>query len=107
MPTLPRIILSTGEPAGIGPDLAVTIAQQAWPCQLIVAGDRDLLATRAQQLQLSLQIQNYDTALAQPQRAGAMTVLHIATHAPVQAGSLNVANARYVLQMLDRACDGC
>lgn len=107
MPTLPRIILSTGEPAGIGPDLAVTIVQQAWPCQLIVAGDRDLLGVRAQQLQLSLQMQNYDAALAQPQRPGIMTVLHTPTHVPVQAGTLSTANARYVLQLLDRACDGC
>ena len=107
MATLPRIILSTGEPAGIGPDLAVAITQQAWPCQLVVAGDRDLLTLRAQQLQLPLQIQNYDAMLAQPQRAGTMTLLHIPAHAPVQAGSLNAANARYVLQLLDRACDGC
>jgi 4-hydroxythreonine-4-phosphate dehydrogenase len=107
MATLPRIILSTGEPAGIGPDLAISIAQQSWPCQLIVAGDRDLLIERAQQLRLSVQLRDYDAAVEQPQVAGVMTVLHIPTQTPVQAGSLNIANAHYVLHMLDRACDGC
>jgi 4-hydroxythreonine-4-phosphate dehydrogenase len=107
MSTLPRLILTTGEPAGIGPDLAITIAQQSWPCQLVVAGDRELLATRAQQLRLSLRMRDYDAALDQPQRAGTMTVLHVPTQAPVEAGILNVANAGYVLQLLDRACDGC
>ena len=107
MSRLPRIILSTGEPAGIGPDLAIAIAQCNWPCQLIVAGDRKLLQSRAQALGTSLQFRNYRPDEAQPQQAGALTLLHIATRNPVKAGALDAANAHYVLQLLDRACDGC
>ncbi|MGC3982521.1 MAG: 4-hydroxythreonine-4-phosphate dehydrogenase PdxA [Steroidobacteraceae bacterium] len=107
MSTPPRIILSTGEPAGIGPDLAIAIAQRDWPCQLIVAGDRELLQTRAAQLQTPLQLRNYQEGVVQPQQAGIMTLLHVPAVTPVQAGTLNVANARYVLQLLDRCCDGC
>jgi len=107
MSSLPRIILTTGEPAGIGPDLAIAIAQQNWDCQLIVAGDRELLRERAQQLHLTIALRDYEASAAQPQQAGVLTVLHVPTQASVQCGQLNVANARYVLQMLDRACDGC
>jgi len=107
MSSLPRIILTTGEPAGIGPDLAIAIAQQNWDCQLIVAGDRELLRERAQQLHLTIALRDYEASVVQPQKAGVLTVLHVPTQASVQCGQLNVANARYVLQMLDRACDGC
>jgi len=107
MSSLPRIILTTGEPAGIGPDLAIAIAQQNWDCQLIVAGDRELLLARTKQLQLAIALRDYEASAVQPQQAGVLTVLHVPTQASVQCGQLNVANARYVLQMLDRACDGC
>lgn len=107
MSTLPRIILSTGEPAGIGPDLAIAIAQQDWHCQLIVAGDRSLLHARAQALGTQLQIRDYTPDQAQPQQAGILTLLHMPVSAPIKAGVLNPANARYVLNLLDRACDGC
>lgn len=104
---LQRIVLSTGEPAGIGPDLAIAIAQQDWPCQLIVAGDRTLLQQRAAQLQVNLQMHDYDPAISQVQQAGQLTLLHLPAMQAVQAGQLNVANAQYVLNLLDRACDGC
>ncbi len=107
MNNLPRIILSTGEPAGIGPDLALTIVQRDLPCQLIVLGDRQLLSERAAQLGLSVRMRDYQPTLEQRQQAGVLTLLHVPVAAPVQAGQLNAANARYVLHMLDRACDGC
>ncbi|MGE0114028.1 MAG: 4-hydroxythreonine-4-phosphate dehydrogenase PdxA [Steroidobacteraceae bacterium] len=107
MPSLPRIILSTGEPAGIGPDLAIAIAQQPWSCQLIVAGDRGLLQSRAEQLQIPVQLRDYLPDTEQPHLAGTLTMLHVPVAATVQTGALNEANARYVLQLLDRACDGC
>lgn len=107
MSILPRIILSTGEPAGIGPDLAIAIARQDWPCQLVVAGDRDLLETRVRALGASLQIRSYIPDQAQPHEAGTLTLLQVDAQHPVKAGVLDAANARYVLQMLDRACDGC
>jgi 4-hydroxythreonine-4-phosphate dehydrogenase len=107
MKTLPRIILSTGEPAGIGPDLAIQMAAHQLPCQLIVAGDRQLLKARAEQLHIPLTLQRYDATQQQPHQAHTLTVLHLPTSEPVQAGVLNVTNAQYVLAMLDRACAGC
>ena len=46
----PRLILTSGEPAGIGPDLCIDVASRAWPCDLVVAGDTQVLQSRAQQL---------------------------------------------------------
>ena len=43
----PRLIVTTGEPAGIGPDLALAAALRDWPCELVFAGDPALLAARA------------------------------------------------------------
>ncbi|HVY24263.1 MAG TPA: 4-hydroxythreonine-4-phosphate dehydrogenase PdxA [Steroidobacteraceae bacterium] len=104
---LPRIILTSGEPAGIGPDLILQLAQREWPCQLIIAADELLLRKRAAQLGLSLRYRDYDAATEQPHVAGVITVLNVAVEATVQPGTLNAANARYVLNLLDRACDGC
>lgn len=107
MNSLPRIILTTGEPAGIGPDLALAIAQRDWPCELIVAGDPSLLEQRAQRLGIELRIRDYRREVTQAHRVGTVTVLPLATAQPVHPGTLDATNARYVLDLLDRACDGC
>ena len=106
--TRPRLILTCGEPAGIGPDLCIDIAARPWPCDLVVAGDMDVLRARAQQLQKPLELLPYSPgSAAQTHRAGTLRVLHVPVAAPVRAGQLDPANARHVLQLLDRAIDGC
>ena len=104
----PRLILTCGEPAGIGPDLCIDIAGRAWPCELIVAGDTAVLQARAQQLRRPLSFLPYkpDDARAE-HRAGTLRVLHVPVAATVRPGQLDRANARHVLQLLDRAIDGC
>ena len=104
----PRLILTCGEPAGIGPDLCIDIAGRAWPCELVVAGDMGVLQARAQQLQKPLTFLSYAPgATPAGHRAGTMRVLHVPVAAPVRPGQLDRANARHVLQLLDRAIDGC
>jgi 4-hydroxythreonine-4-phosphate dehydrogenase len=105
---IPRIVITSGEPAGVGPDACVTLAQSDWGADLVVAGDQELLAGTAAALGLPLALERYDAGRpAKPHRAGVLKVLHIPTAQPVQAGLLDVRNARYVIDMLDRACDGC
>jgi 4-hydroxythreonine-4-phosphate dehydrogenase len=105
---IPRVVITSGEPAGIGPDACVLLAQTAWPADLIVAGDAALLEETAAALELPLRISRYEPSLPPSSHtAGTMKVLHIPTAQPVQAGVLNSYNAAYVLAMLDRACDGC
>ncbi|MGE0188764.1 MAG: 4-hydroxythreonine-4-phosphate dehydrogenase PdxA [Steroidobacteraceae bacterium] len=107
MSSLPRIALTTGEPAGIGPDLALAIAEHDWPCQLVVLGDPGLLRSRALQLGYSLEFSEYQSGNTRPHQAGVVTYLPTPVDQSVQAGKLNKVNAGYVLSLLDRACDGC
>jgi 4-hydroxythreonine-4-phosphate dehydrogenase len=105
---VPRIIVTSGEPAGIGPDGCVVLAQADWHADLVVAGDASLLAATAADLKLPLQITAYDASQhPSPHRAGILKVLHVPTAQPVSAGELDPRNAAYVIKMLDRACDGC
>jgi len=104
----PRIVITSGEPAGIGPDACVVLAQSAWDADLVVAGDADVLGSAAASLNLPLKIELYEpTGAVSSHRARTLRVLHNPTAVPVVAGRLDVRNAKYVLQMLDRACDGC
>ncbi|MET0987857.1 MAG: 4-hydroxythreonine-4-phosphate dehydrogenase PdxA [Steroidobacteraceae bacterium] len=108
MSTTPRIIITSGEPAGIGPDLCLAVAQHEWPAQLIFAADEHLLQSRARDLGVPVRISYYDPGhCARAHRSGELQVMHVPVREPVAAGKLNTANARYVLDLLDRACDGC
>lgn len=105
---VPRIALTPGEPAGIGPDLCIQLAQQNLPCEIVVIASPQLLEERAEQLGLPLQIKEFDSALpAAAQTAGCMTVLPVELAGPVQCGQLNPANSRYVLKTITKATKGC
>ena len=105
---LPRIVITSGEPAGIGPDSCVALAQSDWDCDVVVAGDAELLAAAANALSLPLRIERYDPSTASaPHRAGILKVMHMPTARAVTAGRLDPRNAAYVIGMLERACDGC
>ena len=99
------LALTPGEPAGIGPDLAVLWAQQDRDLDLLVVGDPDLLRERARLRGLSLTLR---TEPDRPTRvAGELTILEVAAGVPVEPGRLNPDNADYVLRTLDLAVDGC
>lgn len=103
-----RLALTPGEPAGIGPDLTIALAQQGYPCEVVAICDPDLLAARAQQLGLPLTIKPYQADKApEPLAPGEMVVCPVALKASVTTGELNTANAPYVLETLDRAISGC
>lgn len=103
-----RVAITPGEPAGIGPDVTLQLAQRDWPVELVVVADPALLRARAAKLGLPLTLQEYQPGVAaRPQAAGTLTVLPVATPQPVKAGELCVANGHYVLETLARACDGC
>ncbi len=105
---LPRIVITSGEPAGIGPDACVALAQSDWPADLVVAGDAGLLAATATALGLPLSVEYYAASQrSAAHRAGSLKVLHIPTARPVIAGQPDARNGAYVIGMLDRACDGC
>lgn len=102
-----RIVITPGEPAGVGPDLVIALAQQDWPVELVVCADPALLLTRAKELKLPLQLREYQQgtpALAQP--AGTLTILPVKIAAEVMPGQLDVKNSHYVVETLAKACDG-
>jgi 4-hydroxythreonine-4-phosphate dehydrogenase len=105
---VPRIALTPGEPAGIGPDLCVQLAQQDLSCEIIVIASPQLLEERAKQLGLPLQIKEFDSVNpATAHTAGCLTVLPVELAEPVQCGHLNPANSRYVLKTITKATKGC
>lgn len=104
-----RFALTAGEPAGIGPDLCVILAQQAQPYPLVVISNAQLLEQRAAQLKLPLQVVKVcpEQWPEQPAAAGCVYVWDTPLAAPVTAGQLNSANAPHVLEILTRAGQGC
>jgi 4-hydroxythreonine-4-phosphate dehydrogenase len=99
------LVLTTGEPAGIGPDLAVTWAQRPRSVPIVALADPRLLEARARQLGLDLRIVPYpdDVTCA----AGALSVQTVSLRREVVAGRLDVDNVDYVLRTLTLAVDGC
>lgn len=106
---LRRIALTSGEPAGIGVDLCIQLAQHpTLECEIVVLADVELLEQRAKHLHLPLTIRLYDPHLpAVSSAAGELCVLPISLAHSAQAGILNKANSGYVLALLDRATQGC
>ncbi|MBM7062225.1 4-hydroxythreonine-4-phosphate dehydrogenase PdxA [Pseudomonas sp. UL073] len=104
-----RFALTPGEPAGIGPDLCLLLAQQAQPHPLIAVASRALLTERAAQLALPIELLAVAPGQwpAQPAAAGSLYVWDTPLHAPVVPGQLDAANAAYVLDTLTRAGQGC
>ncbi len=106
--TVKRLVVTAGEPAGIGPDLVLALAQQTWPHQLVVCADKTLLAQRAAELGMKVTLVDYDAKQApRAQSAGELVVDHIALGAPCTTGQLSAANGHYVLKTLERAAQGC
>ena len=105
---VPRIAVTTGEPAGIGPDIVIEIAAEAWPAEIVVIADPGLLSDRARSLGKQIEIQSFDES-AEPTPAEAGRIIVAAEDIAVKAvpGRLEPANATYVLGTLRRACTGC
>jgi 4-hydroxythreonine-4-phosphate dehydrogenase len=99
--TVKRIAVTPGEPAGIGPDLVIQLAQQDWPVQLVVCASPELLESRARKLGLPITLEPYDPAApAKPQAAGTLSIVPFALAAEVECGKLNEQNGSYVVDTL-------
>jgi 4-hydroxythreonine-4-phosphate dehydrogenase len=94
---LPRIAITVGEPAGIGPELVAAVVQRAFPAQLVVIGDRDLLEARAAALGLSPR-HLYD--------GDRLCIEHVPLAVPAHPGRLDVRNAPAVLATIEGAVEG-
>jgi len=105
---LPVIVVSSGEPAGIGPDICLALAKHHLGARLAVLGDHGLFADRARTIGARVHLRDCDTvAHVGPHLIGSLQILPVALRAPAIAGRLNVANAAYVLDMLRRGAALC
>lgn len=96
-----RIGITPGEPAGIGPDLIIQLAQRDWPVELVVCADPEMLLSRAAHLGLALTLRPYDADIpAIPQQAGTLTIAPFHLASPVVLGQLDESNGRYVVETL-------
>ncbi len=102
----PRIAITSGEPAGIGPDIIARIDASSFAARLIVIGDRELIESRCKALNPGLEFVEYHPD-CMPLNSAQLEILHIPLSETCEAGILNKANAAYVLETLKRACNGC
>ncbi len=104
----PRILLTPGEPAGVGPDLAVQLAQRERTQAIVAVADPALLDNRAKMLGLPLHLHVLVDAADPPVcEAGSLSVLPVQSGRPTRAGQLDAANAQYVVATLRRAAALC
>jgi len=104
MSASPTIAVTIGEPAGIGPDLCVRLAERAWRARLLFIGDIELLRARARRLGAGVRFGAY-TRHSQP-TPGVFDVAHFPVAKTVTPGQLDPANARSVLATLEAAASG-
>ena len=104
-PERPRIALTAGEPAGIGPELIASLAAETFAADFVVIGNAGLLTERARAVGRNIKVVDYDSGLNRP-RCGEIAVIDIDLATPSIAGQLDTRNAQHVLDILKRAADG-
>ena len=105
-PQIPRLLITAGDPAGIGPELCLKIALEAWAAEIIVVADPAMLMQYADLLGIDIEIVLWSPA--QPRsthKPGVLKVLAVPVNEKVVPGTLSEANASYVLQTLTKATE--
>lgn len=97
------IAITSGEPAGIGPDLCLLLAEHEQP--LVIFADKSLMQQRARQLGINLQLHDYTPEV--PCSHGKPSIFHVPLMQTADAGKLDSANCSYVLNLIRRAVEGC
>ena len=100
----PNIVITAGEPAGIGPDLCLLLTQTDFPAKLTVVADREMLARRAQEMGVSVDLIDFTGT---PVTSGQLSVLHVPAAETVVPGKLDTRNSPYVLRTLEIAANAC
>src|SRR3979490_2151801 len=101
--SVPVIAVTSGEPAGVGPDICLALARKRFAARIVVLGDREMLGSRARQLGLAVRLCDPGAGLT----SDSIPCLHIPLSPPCRAGTLDPRNAPYVISLIDRAIAGC
>ena len=99
-----KIAVTPGEPAGVGPDLTIELAQQSWPAQLVIFADEAMMQERASMLGKPLKLTHYTAGETRIQEPGELFIQPIPAAVPVVPGELNSENGHYVVETLRQAC---
>lgn len=99
------VIVSSGEPAGIGPDICLALAKSSLPA--VIMADKDMLAERANMLNLDIKLRDYNPAEPFQPQQNSLTVYPVSCPYPVVAGKLDPGNSQYVTTMLATAAEAC
>lgn len=99
------LLVSSGEPAGIGPDLCLALAEYDFP--LVILGDQAVLEARAEELKRNICFTAYKSGQVIQPAPGHLTVLSVTCPDIVQSGCLNPKNATYVIELLNQAATLC
>lgn len=99
------LLVSSGEPAGIGPDLCLALADYDLP--VVILGDRQVLESRAKELNKSIHFHNYDSETILKTEPAHLTILSVPCPEPVVSGQLNPDNAAYVVDLLTLGATLC
>lgn len=105
--TTPRLALTPGDPGGVGPDLCLNLAQRHLSAQLVVVADQQLLADRAAQLGLSIELHPWQPGMQAHHQPGHLFVWQVAKATDLTPGQSNPSNAAYVLETITRATQAC
>lgn len=101
--TNPPIAITLGDPAGVGPDILLKLAShEQFSEPLVVIADRDLISGRSQQINIPIDLPDFD-----PTQCEKISIIHIPLKKKCTAGKPNPANSEYVLQTLHFAATGC
>jgi 4-hydroxythreonine-4-phosphate dehydrogenase len=100
-----KLAVTPGEPAGIGPDLIVLLADQKWDAQLVIFADADLIKARATELGKTVEIIPFSAGMNYVQQPGQIIVNHVPCAVPVITGELDSENGHYVVDTLRLACE--
>ncbi|MCZ6827031.1 MAG: 4-hydroxythreonine-4-phosphate dehydrogenase PdxA [Gammaproteobacteria bacterium] len=104
---IPRILITTGEPAGIGPELCLDIARLEWPALLVAVGDPELLGQRAALTGSPVEIDEFDSAAEAIHRPGHLPCITVPLATESFPGRLDQANSAQVVECIRLAANEC
>lgn len=104
---LPRLAVTAGEPAGVGPELLIKLAATSVAASLVAVSDRDLLKRAAARCGLCIELIDDDGSATDQRRPGTLRIRHVPLVVEEVPGRPDPRNAQHVLSTLTEAADGC